>query len=640
ELGQMADSYNVLQTEVGQAALALDAAREGLRATNSHLERNLAQQAAVARLGRRALEGVGVEELMDDIVATVCAVLDTDVGAIWRIEPGGEHASLQASRGLGDERGRAQISLEGRASALATGLPLIVEDWRDEHRFDVPAAYGVAGLRAGMTVSVAGERAPFGLLAAHSTRRRVFSPDEIDFLTATANVLADAIQRVRSEERTRHQALHDPLTGLPNRVLCVDRLSQSQAHSARHRTWVGVLFLDLDHFKLVNDSYGHSAGDGLLCSLAARLDDAMRAGDTVARFGGDEFVVICDALRGPAEALLIADRVTEVLRAPFMVSGTPHFVSASIGVAVATGTNRTPDDLIGEADAAMYRAKDSGRSRVELFDEPMRAQATARLRTENDLRRALEHDELRLHYQPIVDLADGRVTGVEALVRWQHPEHGLLGPGEFIPVAEDTGQIVGVGEWVFARACAQAATWRRRYGSVAPAVTVNLSARQIFKPDVIDRLAVIFGEAGLPAGAIGAEITESALMEQSDASVAVLQRLKDLGMTLLLDDFGTGYSSLAYASRFPIDTLKIDRSFINDLGTPDASTIVGAIINMASGLGVDVIAEGIETEEQAQQLRDLGCVRGQGYLYARPVPAEQIDELLSSPSRCVTLLAR
>ncbi|MDP9344687.1 MAG: amino acid permease [Actinomycetota bacterium] len=628
ELGQMADSYNVLQAEVGQAALALDAAREGLRATNAHLERNLAQQAAVARLGGRALEGLGLDELMDDIVATVCEVLDTEVGAIWRAEPGGAQASLRASHGLSDEGGRARISLAGRVPTLATGLPLVVEDWELEQRFDVPPLYRAAGLHAGVTVSIAGEAEPFGLLAAHTTAARVFSPEEIDFLTATANVLADAIQRVRAEERTRHRALHDPLTGLPNRVLCADRLGLSLAQSSRRQTWVGVLFLDLDHFKLVNDSYGHGHGDELLCSLGARLDDAMRAGDTVARFGGDEFVVICDALQGPEEALRIADRITELLAEPFTVSGARHFVGASIGVAVAHGTHRTPDELIGEADAAMYRAKESGRGRVELFDEPMRAQATARLRTENDLRHALEHDELRVHYQPIVDLADGRVTGVEALVRWQHPERGLVGPGEFIAVAEDTGQIVGVGEWVFQAVCTQAAAWRAVYGAGAPTVTVNLSACQLFKPDVVNRLATILDAADLPVGAIGAEITESALMEQSEASIAVLQRLKDLGMTLLLDDFGTGYSSLAYANRFPIDVLKIDRSFVSDLAKEDASTIVGAIINMARGLGVDVIAEGIETEQQADRLRSLGCERGQGYLFARPMPAGDIDALL------------
>jgi diguanylate cyclase (GGDEF)-like protein len=636
EMRLLADSYDLLQTEIGAAARALDDAREGLRETEGKLERNAAQQAAVARLGIKALEGAHLEELIAEIAAEVQAVLDVDVAAVFEFDTIERFARLRGAVGVADEDRPARIGLCTDLPQLtADGRALVVEDWEQERRFLMPDAFRNARVRSGVAVQVPGEAGPFGLLCAQTKALRTFSTDEINFLRALANVLADAIERVRAEERTRHQALHDPLTGLPNRALFADRLSQALAHARRSGASVGVVFLDLDQFKLVNDSLGHGAGDALICALARRLDDSLRAGDTVARFGGDEFVLIADELSGPEEAVAIAERTLAALEQPFTVSGVELFVSGSLGVAVSQGGGRGAEDLIREADAAMYRAKDRGRGCVELYDEPMRALATERLRTVNELRRALEHDELRLHFQPIVDLDGGRMTAVEALVRWQHPERGLLGPGEFIPVAEESGLVVALGEWVFRAACRQSAAWAAEDPDRPPLpISVNLSARQVFHPNLVERLETILAETGANPSALRAEITESAIMEETDASVATLHALRDLGITLVLDDFGTGYSSLAYVRRFPIDVLKIDRSFVADLDSEDAGdagAIVEAIVSMARGLRVHVVAEGIESPAHAERLQELGCTSGQGYLYARPLPPEDVPALIGRP---------
>jgi diguanylate cyclase (GGDEF)-like protein len=631
EMRLVGDSYTLLQTEIGAAARALDDAREGLRAAEGKLERNASQQAAVARLGMRALEGARLDDLVDEIAAEVHDVLEVEVAAVFEFDPIEGNARLRGARGLSTDDRHARIGLRTDLAGLSADGPIVVEDWQLERRFLMPAPFRAAGVRSGVGVQVPGDTGPFGLLTAHSTELRVFSRDEIDFLRALANVLADAIERSRAEERMRYRALHDPLTGLPNRILFADRLSQALAHARRSGATVGVLFLDLDHFKLVNDSLGHGAGDELLCALAQRLAGALRTGDTVARFGGDEFVLIADGLNGAHEGLVIAERTLAALERPFHVGGAEHYVSASLGVAVSRAGDRDAEDLIREADAAMYRAKERGRGCAELYDEPMRAQATSRLRTENELRRALENDELCLHYQPIVDLADGRMTAVEALVRWEHPERGLLGPGEFIPVAEESGLIVALGEWVFREACRQSVAWAAEDAGRAPlAISLNLSARQVFHPGLVERLEQILAETGADPSTLCAEITESAIMEETEASVATLHALRDLGITLVLDDFGTGYSSLAYVRRFPIDVLKIDRSFVADLDShdaEDAGAIVEAIISMARGLRLHVVAEGIETTAHAERLIALGCTSGQGYLYSRPVPPGSIPAM-------------
>ena len=447
-----------------------------------------------------------------------------------------------------------------------------------------------------------------------------------------ANVISSAVDRNLVEAEVRHRALHDPLTGLPNRALALDRLEGALARRRRDGRAVAVLLADLDQFKLVNDSLGHAAGDDLLIALAPRLHDAVRPSDTVARLGGDEFLVVCEQLDGAHEAIRVAERVAQAINQPIVLSAGEHFITASIGIAVAESADALPEDLLRDADAAMYRAKERGRGRYELFDDVLRKRVLLRLRTENELRRALEHGELRVVYQPVVELATGSLTAVEALVRWQHPQRGLLDPVDFIPVAEDSGLIGALGDWVLTTACRDGATWQDRFPRAEPLlVCVNASARQLANAAFPARVADAMSRYGLAPGSLALEITESVLMEEAHAPVTVLASLREYGLRLMLDDFGTGYSSLAYLKRFPLDVLKIDRSFIAGLGRDEEdSAIVAAIIQMARTLGLTVVAEGVERPEQLERLRELDCDRVQGRLIAEPMPAADVERLMAS----------
>jgi diguanylate cyclase (GGDEF)-like protein/PAS domain S-box-containing protein len=440
--------------------------------------------------------------------------------------------------------------------------------------------------------------------------------------------IRDITERKAAEEAMQHQAFHDALTELPNRALFLDRLGQALARRGRMGSLTAVLFLDLDRFKWINDSLGHAAGDELLVKVAARLAEAVRPGDSVARFGGDEFVILCDDLDGDWEALGIAQRVNAALGTHFSVEGRDITVTASLGIAT-TGqsSSYTADSLLRDADAAMYRAKERGRNRIEAFQGGMRARAVERLEVETDLRRALERDELRVHYQPVVRLAGAAMLGVEALVRWQHPERGLMAPAEFIPVAEETGLIQPLGAYVLGESCRQVAAWNRTHPDRAPlSVAVNLSARQMSAADLTRLVITALNDSGLDPGLLCLEITESVLMEDVSASRNVLQSLKELGVRLGIDDFGTGYSSLLYLRRFPVDFLKVDRSFVSGLGeNSEDGAIVAGVLGLANALGVGAIAEGVEKPEQADKLAGMGCEQAQGYLWSRPLPPEELE---------------
>ena len=437
----------------------------------------------------------------------------------------------------------------------------------------------------------------------------------------------DISERKRFEVQLIEQAVVDPLTGLPNRRSFVESLSEAQAGPGAGD--LAVLFLDLDRFKVVNDSMGHESGDRLLAEVGARLQDAIRPTDLVARFGGDEFAVLCRAIRSEAQAVTIGERLARAVSAPFTVNGDDVYVTASTGIALAA-EGLSPEDLLRAADTAMYRAKRWARPH-QVFDETMRVRSAARLSMESALHRALEREEFRLHYQPAVSILDGRIVGVEALLRWERPDVGLVPPAEFIPVAEESGLIVPIGRWVLEEACRQAGQWRR-FGRETW-LSLNLSAHQLTAPDLVEEVRAALQETGTDPARLHLEITESALMEDTEDVARVVRALKGLGVRVSIDDFGTGYSSLAHIKRLSVDTLKIDRSFVDGLGRePEDTAIVMAVLGMARSLGLSVVAEGVETEEQLTALRDLGCTLAQGFYFARPEPPESVGRLLSRRS--------
>lgn len=432
----------------------------------------------------------------------------------------------------------------------------------------------------------------------------------------------------------------DALTGLPNRLLFVDRLGRLIEHTKRHGDYLfAVMFLDLDGFKIVNDSLGHIAGDRLLVAVAHRLEEHLRVTDTIARvdklftlarIGGDEFTILLDQLETPADATAVAQRLMKALESPFLLEGKEVFISVSIGIALSSIGYQQPEDLLRDADTAMYRAKSLGKARYEVFDPAMRASVMARLQLETDLRRGLERGEFRNFYQPIVSLETGGIVGFEALSRWQHPARGLLGPQEFILVAEETGLIRELGWWNLREACRQISVWNRQRVSVDPlTISVNLSVKQFLQPNLVDDIARLLRDLALSPEILKLEITESTVIADPAAAVQMLLRIKALGVQIAIDDFGTGHSSLSYLQRLPLDTLKIDRSFTREMSQAGEGTeIVRAILSMTSNLQLHVVAEGVETAEQVDLLRELHCECAQGYYFSKPVPASEAEALL------------
>jgi len=442
----------------------------------------------------------------------------------------------------------------------------------------------------------------------------------------------DITERKKSEERIRDLAYHDALTGLPNRRLFGDRVSLAVAQARRQEQRLAVLFLDIDRFKVINDSLGHSVGDRLIRAVAHRLRQCLREGDTVARLGGDEFTLLLPGVAEVIDAAKVAEKVLETLRTPFELDGRELFVSVSIGISLFPEDGEEAETLVKNADIAMYRAKDRGRDRYELYAPAMTVTALERLAVESNLRRALTQGELLLHYQPILDLATGCVHGVEALLRWRHPKLGLVSPSEFVPLAEASGLILQLGPWVMRTACAQMQAWHLA-GHTSLKVAVNLSPRQFQQADLALQVTRALAETQLDPHFLEIEITESGAMESAEATILSLRELKALGVHLSIDDFGTGYSSLSYLRRFPIDTLKIDRSFVRDVSTDlDDAAIVATVIAMAHALKLKVVAEGVETPEQLDFLATRGCDRIQGYFASRPVAPEDIPAVLQALS--------
>jgi len=443
--------------------------------------------------------------------------------------------------------------------------------------------------------------------------------------------IQDITDRKRAEAQLVHDAFHDGLTGLPNRALFIDHLRLSVARSGRKESQLfSVLFLDLDRFKVVNDSLGHLVGDKLLVAMAHRLESCVRPGDTIARLGGDEFTILLEDLKNNDEAIHVAERIQRELSKPFELDGRQISTSASIGIAPSTIGYDQPEDILRDADTAMYYAKSVGGSRHQVFDKSMHTRAVNLLQLQTDLRRAIEKEELFVEYQPIVSLDTFRVTGFEALARWNHEDQGPINPGQFIPVAEELGLIFPMGEWILRKACAQTSKWQEQYPMDTPlTISVNLSGKQFTQPDLIEKIEKILAETNLSPTSLKLEITESAMVENEEAASEMLRRLRMLGVGLSIDDFGTGYSSLSSLHRFPISTLKIDASFVRRMSGQNENTeIVRTIMSLADNLGMDVTAEGVETLEQVTKLRTFGCEKGQGFFFSRPVSATNAEALL------------
>jgi diguanylate cyclase (GGDEF)-like protein/PAS domain S-box-containing protein len=598
----------------------------------AELERRAAQQAAVARLGEHALEGASTLDVMQEAIAAAAELLGMEIAGVLELTDEGQAFESRATRGLSGNAVGRRIPSGSRSQAgytIETSAPVMVEDWERERRFRRSDVLTAQGTRSGLTVMIEGRNGPFGVLGLHSTRPREFSAGDVDFVQSLANVLGDAFDRQLTDDDIRHRALHDPLTGLPNRLLFLDRLEHALERLGRSRSLSAILVLDLDRFKLVNDSLGHKVGDELLGAAAPRLKQAVRSSDTVARFGGDEFGILLEDVTGEHDAIDMAQRLAGVFTRPFVLEGNEHFVTTSIGIAMARG-GELAEDLIRDADAAMNRAKERGRARYELFDEGMRGRAISRLRVENDLRRALERDELTLEYQPVVSLPDRTLVSVEALVRWEHPERGRISPLDFIPVAEENGLIEPIGRWVLDHACRQGARWYRDRPDSAPiSIAVNLSAIQVGSRGLADSVAAALRGSGLDPACLTLEITESIMLADADGLSETLEELKAIGVRLVLDDFGTGYSSLAYLTRLPLDALKVDRSFIDGLGTePEDTAITEAIVAMSHALSLQVVGEGAETARQVAELERLGCDLVQGFYFSRPLRAAEITRML------------
>jgi diguanylate cyclase (GGDEF)-like protein len=511
---------------------------------------------------------------------------------------------------------------------LRQGLPEDVEHaWVVANSEARMLAFGMGGVKQPRQLWIATrvrDERPFGPRAERRAR---------EIAEHASAAFQRAVERESLEAQLRQEAFYDSLTGLPNRALFLDRLDRALARAARSSHQLAVLFIDVDRFKVINDSLGHGAGDQLLVQVGARLRDSVRGSDTVARLGGDEFTVLLEGPTALAEAERAADRMLGALQAPFVIEGQPTYVSASIGIAGSDAFEQARD-LMREADIALYRAKAAGRGRATMYEPDMGGLPAERLHLESDLHRALENGEFILHYQPIFAVRDASIVGLEALVRWRNPSKGLVPPSEFIPLAEDNGLIVPIGAWVLDEACRQMRAWQDEFAWLESAkISVNLSAQQFLEPGLIERIERALRRSQLDARCLQLEITESAVMHDAESTIEKLRALKALGISLAVDDFGTGYSSLAYLKRFPIDMLKIDRSFVVGLtdGGPDTA-IAQSVVGLARALGMATTAEGIEDKAQWQVLQGLGYDNGQGYVYSRPLPVDDVRRLLETES--------
>ncbi|MBK8295603.1 MAG: EAL domain-containing protein [Solirubrobacterales bacterium] len=604
------------------------------------VQEKIGQQMMTARLGELAMSG----EHPDKLIETVIDMLINQEGmhevSVWEQE---DFKRLRLRHSSNDTPVVHEVPYETDrwpGDRLSLGEVTSIHDWHVDPRVADYRESSTPEVRSSMVAPIGGSDGQFGILSVNSTEPHRFNEQDKHFLKATANILANAIDRCRADESLRHRLLHDPLTGLPNRQLFTDRLETAIEAARKSGEQAGVVFLDLDHFKLINDGVGHEAGDEMLREVAPRLGKGIRTGDTLARFGGDEFAVVLNVVKDEAEAREIADGLLESLLKPITVRGSDHFVSASAGIAIyspASDPSKSAEELLREADAAMYQAKEMGRAQGELFGQPMRDRAVKRLEVERELRSALESDQLCLYFQPMISLRTGELTAFEALVRWRHPERGLLAPLEFVPIAEESDLITRIDQWVLREATRQLGLWQKRIDENQRLIlSVNASARVLRNPRLPQLVGELIEEHDIRPDRLALEITETVLVAGTSTVKTVMNELHGLGIWLALDEFGTGFSSLSYLNEFPIDSLKIDRSFIENLavGEPKGSAITDAIIQIGKALSMTVVAEAVSSETQLQMVRDLGCQLAQGNLISPPVSTGEATRMLSeAPTR-------
>ena len=583
----------------------------------------------VARLAAALLHApIAIVSLLDEDRHVVKSSIGlTGRSRVWRKVPLAQKFARQAV----SSRKPVVISDAKAASAARSSNPGSAGNTETETKSPDGVAYAVAPILTvdGMVIGTVAVVDP-SPHAWSSTEIEALS-DLCDSIITEMELRSDLTAKRETQEHLLYSTLHDALTGLPNRSLFTERLRHSMRRNARHPDdMFAVLFLDLDRFKDVNDNLGHFAGDELLRAVARRLEACLRPEDTVARLSGDEFAILLESITDTSDAGRVAERIEEALSFPINLAGAEVTTSASMGIVTSSMSHDQPEQLLRSADMAMYRAKAAGRARYEMFDRAMHTDALERLRLETDLRRAVELGEFVLHYQPLVSLRTGRVTGLEALVRWQHPDRGLVHPADFIAIAEETGLIVPIGKWVLIEACKQITEWQAAHPRDEPlTIGVNLSVKQFSQPDLIDQIRSALETTGAAAASLRLEITEAAIIDKGKSAVSILSRIRELGAHVYLDDFGTGYSSLSYLHGLPIDAIKIDRAFVSSMDTDDKHLrLVRTILTLAEIVGVRAEAEGISTSEQLRELRSLNCEQGQGYLFSAPIPREAVDEVL------------
>ncbi len=618
-------------------------AEENRRLIESLQER----QDLLVRLGviqRLIASRAAVDLILDAVLEAAVDLIGEPVVGLRLVDPANtEYMNLVAARGVDRD-----IAASARRSPTADGIGgrairearLVITEYYPDSEASMPT-FIQDGVTAAMAAPLLGADEAMGsLVVASRTAGRVFTERDQQVLLALAEHAKLALNDARTVgaleqalDDATHRATHDDLTGLPNRVLFLDRVEHALLRARRSGATLAVVFVDVDEFKLVNDTLGHELGDALLREVAARLGHAVRESDSAARLGGDEFALLLEDVE-PDDVVVCVERVLTVLREPLTIGGQRVLTRASIGVSVNTAGNEEPGELLRKADMAMYQAKAQGKDRFVMFEATMQDRVRRRMELELDLHRALERGEFVLWYQPVVSLVSEDVTGVEALVRWCDPLRGMVPPGDFIPLAEETGLMVPLGRWILQEACRQAAAWRASLGGLGDlSLSVNISPRQLRDPDLVGDVGRALETAGLPATALKLELTESALITDTDVILDRLAQLKALGVDLAIDDFGTGYSSLGYLRRFPVDELKIDKSFVDDLViSRSGASLAEVVVTLAETLGMRTVAEGVETREQAVLLREMGCAEAQGFLFHRPMPPEAVEAVLLSRS--------